>query len=117
MPSFGDLATIEGWGMLGGLIGAVGSLRRVRASRDPAGLHLAQLALKLPAGAVTALFGIVLLQSSILPPLTPVEPGQLAAYAVLFGFAQEALTRFVDQQSGRILANAKTLNEKTPQAG
>jgi hypothetical protein len=112
-PTFGDLATIEGWGVLGGLIGAVASLRRLRTSRDPAGLHLAQLALKLPAGALTALFGVVLMQSEIVPPLRPATGGQIAAYAVLFGFAQEAITRFVDQQSGRILDGAQPLSAKT----
>jgi hypothetical protein len=40
----------------------------------------------------------------------------LASYAVLFGFAQEALTRFVDQRSGQILDNAKPLSDKTPVA-
>jgi hypothetical protein len=114
-PTFGDLATIEGWGVLGGLIGAVASLRRLRTSRDPAGLHLAQLALKLPAGALTALFGVVLLQSGILP-LSPATSGQIAAYAVLFGFAQEAITRFVDQQSGRILEGALPLSAKASAA-
>jgi len=112
--STGDLASIEVWGVLGGLIGAIVGLRRMRTSRDPAGLHLTQLALKLPAGAMTALFGVVLLQSGIVPPLKPVASGQIAAYAVLFGFAQEALTRFVDRQSARILDNAKPQSDKTP---
>jgi hypothetical protein len=109
-----DLASIEVWGVIGGLIGAIVSLRRLRSSRDPAGLHLAQLALKLPAGALTAVFGVVLLQASILPPLTSVSDDKLAAYAVLFGFGQEALTRFVDQKSGEILDNAKPLGDKAP---
>lgn len=108
-----DVASVEGWGVLGGIIGAVVSLKRIRTSRDPTSLHVAQLALKLPAGALTALFGVVLLQSSVLPSLVPVTNGQLAAYAVLFGFAQEGLTRLVDQQSNRILDNAKPPGQLT----
>ncbi len=108
-----DVASVEGWGVLGGIIGAVVSLKRIRTSRDPTSLHVAQLALKLPAGALTALFGVVLLQSSVLPSLVPVTNGQLAAYAVLFGFAQEGLTRLVDQQSNRILDNAKLPGQLT----
>ncbi|HEY0638085.1 MAG TPA: hypothetical protein VGD67_10595 [Pseudonocardiaceae bacterium] len=105
----GDLATIEAWGLLGGLISAVAGMRRMRGSRDPAGLHLAQLALKLPAGALTAVFGIVLLQAEIVPPLARIGSDRIAAFAILFGFAQEAFTVFVDRRSEKMLADAGPL--------
>jgi hypothetical protein len=103
----GDLLTVEAWGAVGGLIGAVVSLRTLRASPDPLGLQAAQLALKPVAGAAIAVFGVVLLQSAILPPLSAVDVGQLAAYAIIFGFAQEAFTGMVDRQAARLLAEAK----------
>jgi hypothetical protein len=98
-----SMVSIEVWGLLGGLIAATATLPRLRASRSPAGLQLAQLVLKLPAGALTALFGIVLLQSGIIPPLSTAPNSRLAAYAVIFGFAQEALTRFIDRRAADLL--------------
>jgi hypothetical protein len=98
-----DLLTVEVWGAVGGLVGAVVSLRSLRSSPDPMGLLAAQLALKPAAGAAIAVFGVVLLQSGILPPLQAVEVRQLAAYAIVFGFAQEAFTAMVDRQAARLL--------------
>jgi hypothetical protein len=111
-----DLMTVEAWGVVGGLIGALVALRNLQASRRPIGLQLAQLVLKLPAGAVTALFGVVLLQSNILPALSPVPFSELAAYAILFGFAQEAVTGMVDRQAARLLNEAKSISDKTSES-
>jgi hypothetical protein len=108
-----DWATIEVWGVFGGLIGALVSLRSLSASRRPIGLQVTQLALKLPAGAATAVFGILLLQANIVPPLKPVDIGRIAAYAVLFGFAQEAVTTLVDRQAARLLNQGKPISERT----
>jgi hypothetical protein len=110
------IATIEVWGAFGGVVGALVALRRINGFRGPYGLQFAQVALKLPAGAFVALFALVLLQSAILPPLASVAGGKLAAYAALFGFAQESVTRLVDQQAGRLLGAARSTSdpEKTP---
>jgi hypothetical protein len=98
------------------VVGALVALRRINGFRGPYGLQFAQIALKLPAGAFVALFALVLLQSAILPPLASVAGGKLAAYAALFGFAQESVTRLVDQQAGRLLGAARSTSdpEKTP---
>ena len=106
-----QIATIEVWGAFGGVIGALVALRRINGFRGPYGLQFAQIALKLPAGAFIALFALVLLQSAILPPLASVAGGKLAAYAALFGFAQESVTRMVDQQAGRLLGAARSTSD------
>jgi hypothetical protein len=108
-----DVATVEVWGMLGSFVAVVVGLRRLSASRTSVGLHVAQLGLKVPAGALTAVFGIVLLQSSIIPGLKAVDETALGAYAVLFGFAQEALTRLVDNKAGQLINQAQPLSERT----
>jgi hypothetical protein len=107
-----SLAGIEVWGTLGSAVAVIAGLWRLRSSRQPSGLQLAQLALKIPAGALTALFGVLLLQGQIVLQLKPIESGQIPAYAILFGFAQEALTRFVDGKAGQLLDNAKPLSER-----
>jgi hypothetical protein len=106
-----QIATIEVWGAFGGVVGALVALRRINGFRGPYGLQFAQIALKVPAGAFIALFALVLLQSAILPPLASVAGGKLAAYAALFGFAQESVTRMVDQQAGRLLGAARSTSD------
>lgn len=103
------MASVEIWGLLGATIASVTVLFRLRSFSSPAGLQFAQLVLKLPAGALTALFGIVLLQSEIVPPLSAVSDAKLAAYAIIFGFAQEAVTHLVDRRASDLLLKAEPL--------
>jgi hypothetical protein len=112
-----DVSTVEAWGVLGSFVAVVVGLRRLSSSRTSVGLQVAQLALKVPAGALTAVFGIVLLQSSIIPGLKAVDETALGAYAVLFGFAQEALTRLVDNKAGQLIDQAQPLSERTATQG
>jgi hypothetical protein len=108
---------VELWGVLGALVGAVAGLRKLRGSTQPIGLQVAQLVLKVPTGALTALVGIVLLQAALTPSLQPVSRGKLAAFAILFGAAQEALTSLVDRTAGQLLDKSKTLGDKTSTGG
>ena len=112
-----DVITIQVWGVVGGLVGLVTSLRRLNTSKNPAQLQIYQLLLKLPAGAITAVFGLVFLQSGIIPGIKIASVAQLAAYAVLFGFAQEAATALVDRQASRLLDDAKSVDEKSSDSG
>jgi hypothetical protein len=106
------LAGVEVWGVLGSLVAVIAGLWRLRSSRQPSGLQLAQLGLKLPAGALTSLFGVLLLQGSLLQQISSIAPKQAPAYAILFGFAQEGLTRFVDGKANTLLESAKPLSDK-----
>jgi hypothetical protein len=81
-----DVVTIELWGAVGGLIGLIVALRGLQSSRHPVRLQLVQLLLKPPAAAIT--------------------------YAILFGFAQEAFTTFVDRHANRLLDQAQPVSEK-----
>jgi len=114
--AMGDIASIELWGVLGGLVGAMAGLRNLRGSTQPVGLQLAQIALKIPAGALTALVGVILLQAALTPNTLAVKDGSIAAFAILFGAAQEGITGFVDRAAGNLLDKGKTLGEKTTQA-
>jgi hypothetical protein len=114
-PTLRTLATVELWGMVGGLIGALSAVLRIRGSTTPIGLQLAQFAVKLPAGAWTGLVGVILLQSTMLPSIQPAPTHTLAAYAIVFGAGQQALTRFVDQRASALLDKTKTQGETTVQ--
>jgi hypothetical protein len=86
-------------------------LRRIPGSRGPYGLPVAQLPLKLPAGALIALFALVVWQSGTIPSVTPVEEGQLVAYAAIFGLAQESVTRMIDRRANDQIGAARDQND------
>lgn len=111
--STGDLVAIELWGALGGLVGIIPAIGRLRLTSRPSSLQIAQLVLKPIAGGAVALFAIVLLQGGLIKQLSPVADNAIAAYAVLFGFAQEILTRAIDRRAGTLLDTAKPTREKT----
>ncbi|MGR2751841.1 hypothetical protein ACUY4T_03090 [Agromyces arachidis] len=59
------------------------------------------LIVKLPIGAVIAVVGVLLLK--IIPGFEVSDRGQIAAYAVLFGVAQETVTRLIDRRAQSVL--------------
>jgi hypothetical protein len=105
-----DYAAIEFWGAFGGLVGMLVALRRLRTSAGPFGLHAVQATLKVPAGALIALLLVLVLQSGVVDQLQVVDTSQLAAFAALFGFAEEAATRFVDRRANAMLDRADPLS-------
>jgi hypothetical protein len=59
--------------------------------------------LKLPLGALTAVIGILLIHGGFVPGLTALDtPAQIAAWAVVFGAAQQAVSQLLDNQAGRL---------------
>jgi hypothetical protein len=118
-PTTGEeILTIEAAGAFGGLVGALVALHRIPGSRGPYGLPVAQLLLKLPAGALIALFALLIVQSGGIPSFTPVEDGQLVAYAAVFGLVQESVTRMVDRRANDLIGAARDQNDpQRPVAG
>jgi hypothetical protein len=98
-----DVAMVAALGALGGLlaIAFAFSERDVAPTRyDP---KTWQAFLKPVTGAATAIVAVLLLQSNLL--LKPVEQNQsmFLAYAVIFGFSQQLLTRFVDKRAESLI--------------
>jgi hypothetical protein len=98
-----QLLTIELWGAFGGAIGALVAVRRLRGHSTPVSMGVAQVAIKLPAGALVALFIVLALQAGVVTELDVVSANQLAAYAAVFGFAEEAATRWADRKASELL--------------
>jgi len=109
----GDVATIELWGAVGGIVGLIASLRKLVSTRAPIRLQAVQLFLKLPAGAIIALFGVLIFQAGVVTTIKIATPTQLAAHALIFGLAQEAVTNMVDKEAGRLLEQSKSTDEAT----
>jgi hypothetical protein len=98
---------VEAMGAFGGAIAAVLAINRFSGYTDPHGLPLYQALLRIPMAAAVSVVGIVLLQSGIIDGLEPQPPDKLAAYAVLFGYAQEPLLRMIDRRAGEVLGPAR----------
>jgi hypothetical protein len=95
---------IELFGMLGGLVSAAFLLWRMRRAPSRYNLLVPQLLLKAVIGAAMALGGVVLLQSGlIVSPAAGDVTAVLLAYALVFGFSQELVTRFVDRRVAEIV--------------
>ncbi len=65
------------------MLGRKGGLRAAD-RRSAGGRPSPQIALKLPAGALTALVGVILLQAALTPTTQAVAVGKIAAIAVRF---------------------------------
>jgi hypothetical protein len=67
----------------------------------PFAVSTAQAMLKVPAGAVAALLGVVLVRSGVISGLN-VSASTAYGYAVVFGLSQQALTQVVDNAAKKI---------------
>jgi hypothetical protein len=79
-------------------------------------LPVALAVLKLPTGALTALLGLLLMRGGFVPGLTALDtPAQILSWALIFGIAQQLVTRLVDQQAQGILDDVGRPEEKAGQ--
>ncbi len=105
-PKGGDVATVVLIGAFGGLLSSVAALRRLHDFERDYGLPLAQLILKVPMGGALALAGVLLLQHGAFGSIEPVKWESISTYALLFGIAQVALTRTIDNRATDLLESA-----------
>jgi hypothetical protein len=102
-----DITIIEVVGLLAAAVAAATAVRNVQGTSTPYGLPVALAVLKLPTGALTALLGLLLMRGGFVPGLSALDsPGQIIAWAIVFGYAQQLLTRFVDTQAQSVLKGA-----------
>lgn len=97
-----DLFEVEFIGAVAGLLAALVALSRSSHTPSPYSIPSAQVVFKAAAGAATALVGVLLLQGGALVGLSKQPGSSVLAYAALFGFAQQILTRLVDEKAGAI---------------
>jgi hypothetical protein len=100
----GDVLIVEAVGMLAAVLALVATLRRMRGTSTPYSLPLAAAVLKLPAGAVTAVLGLLFMRGGFVPGLSALDSSaQILAWAVVFGYAQQLFTGMVDRQANTVL--------------
>jgi hypothetical protein len=103
-PSRRDAAVVALMGALGGVLAAAVNIRNLRGTSTPYDVPVALSLLKVPAGALTALAALFAIRGQFVPGLSALDTqDQILAYALVFGYAQQLLTRLIDRQAGEVL--------------
>lgn len=105
--NYADVATIEALGALGGLLAALLVLARLDTVTGAYNLAIYPAALRIPAGAITALFGVFVLQGGALGAFATQDNKSLLAYAALFGYSPDLLLRLIDKRANGVLDQAR----------
>jgi hypothetical protein len=92
-------------------------LLRTGGTRNPFSLSWWQARLKLPPGALTAIVGVFALQSRAFPAVPATGWTELLMWAVAFGAAQQAITRFVDSRVRGLVGDAPGEDDGDPAVG
>ena len=99
-----DVPLVAILGLAAAVMSAALSLRKLQGTTLPYSLPVALAVLKLPSGALTAILGLLLMTGEFVPGLSALDtPGQILAWAVIFGYAQQLFTQFVDQRAQGLL--------------
>jgi hypothetical protein len=110
-----DLFVVELVGLTAAAVATAAAIRRIKGSSERHGLPVALAALKLPTGAITAFLGLLLMRGQFVPGLSALDTSaQILAWALVFGYAQQLFTRFVDQQGQTVLNNVRS--SESPQS-
>ena len=105
-PRGGDVAVVALMGVLGAALSATLAVQKLRGTAAPYAVPVALAFFKLPAGALTAIAGLVLIKGDFVPGFSQLDSqGQILAYAIAFGVAQHLVTRFVDQRADDVLSS------------
>ncbi|MGW2640087.1 hypothetical protein [Streptomyces sp. NPDC001348] len=100
----GDYIAVETVGLVAASLASASSLRKIRGTSTPYPIPVALAALKLPAGALTAVGGLLLMRGGFVPGLSALDTSaQIIAWAIVFGYSQELFTKFVDQRGQMVL--------------
>jgi hypothetical protein len=111
-----DVVLVELVGALAAALSAAVALRGMRGTATPYSLPTALAVLKIPTGALSAVLGILLLRGEFIPGLSALDTsGQIIAWAIVFGAAQQLVTRMLDEKARGVLAEVSTPGtEKAP---
>jgi hypothetical protein len=118
-PNKIDVTIVAVMGLLGGALSAAFTIQKLRGTSTPYGIPVALSIHKLPAGALTAIVGLILVHGEFIPGLSALDSqGQILAYAILLGFAQHLATRFLDQKAEDVLnsvpSKSSTITRRQP---
>ena len=106
-PRGADVLVVAWLGLMGAALAAAVAIRNLQGTSTPYDVPFALAALKLPVGVLTAIGGLLALRGDFIPGLSQLDTqGQILAYALVLGYAQQLLTGYVDRQAEHLLSNA-----------
>lgn len=106
-----DLFVVEFVGLAAAAVAATVAIRNIRGTSERFGIPVALAVLKLPTGAMTAFLGLLLMRGRFVPGLSALDTSaQILAWALVFGYAQQLFTRFVDRQGQVVLDSVRAAN-------
>jgi hypothetical protein len=109
----GDLFLVEVIGLTAAAVAAAVAIRGIRGSSEAVHLPVLLAVLKLPMGAITAFLGLLLMRGQFVPGLSALDTSaQILAWALVFGYAQQLFTRFVDRQGQTVLDSVRAVDRR-----
>jgi hypothetical protein len=118
-PRYADIIMVALLGALGGGLTASLSIRNLKGTSTPYDVPVALAMLKVPLGAFTAILALVAIRGNFVPGLSNLDSQeQILAYALVFGFTQQAMSRLLDQRAQTLMEGLPggTATEPTPAA-
>jgi len=108
-PSPDDIMIVAGLGLLGSAAAAAFSIRNIQGIPTPYEVPVALAFFKLPLGAFTAVTGLLLLGAGFVPGFSELDSQrQILAYALAFGYAQQVVSRLIDERARTIVGRLPT---------
>jgi hypothetical protein len=99
-----DVGLVMLLGLAAAAVTGAAALRRIRGTSTPFSVPVALIFLKLPTGALTAVLGLLLLGGGFVPGFSALDSsGQIVAWAIVFGAAQQLVTGLVDKKAQTVL--------------
>jgi hypothetical protein len=105
-PTSLDIWIVGLLGLLGGSLSAAVAIRNIRGTPTPYNLAVALAFLKVPTGALTAIGALIALKGDFVPGFSVLDSqGQILAYALAFGYAQQLLTGLIDRRALELVSD------------
>jgi hypothetical protein len=109
-----DILAVTLIGLMGGALASAISIRNVRGTSTPYDVPVVLALLKLPAGALSAIAALIAIRGDFVPGLSALDSQeQILAYALVFGYAQQLLTRLIDRQGQDLLTGVPSKDSQT----
>ncbi|MEV6842370.1 hypothetical protein [Actinoplanes sp. NPDC051411] len=105
LPTAEDILIVVGLGLLGSAAAAAFAIRGLHGIPTPYDIPVALAVFKLPLGAFTAVTGLLLLGGDFVPGFSALDSQrQILAYALTFGYAQQLVSRLIDNRARAIVS-------------
>jgi hypothetical protein len=111
MPHLIAMIAIGTIGSVGGLLAGTRQITQAGGVYNPFFLPLHSLILKIQMGALCALAGILAILGGLAPEIKVGQWGDIAAWALIFGAAQQFLTQLVDRQVNALVTNEARVHQ------